>query len=117
MNSTWPLLLYPNKAVLIEQEVEHTHCDHAPLVTQGLHHVAHQHDLSEAVVDAEQRGLLLGRLLGRPHLQRRLDVDAVGASVGDEVHLELLAQVSALLADAFLDHADIHRVPAARSSL
>lgn len=42
MNSTWPLLLYPNKAVLIEQEVEHTHCDHAPLVTQGLHHVAHQ---------------------------------------------------------------------------
>lgn len=91
MNSTWPLLLYPNKAVLIEQEVEHAHRDHAPLVAQGLHHVAHEYDLPEAVVDAEQGGLFLDSLLRSPHLQRRLDVDAVGASVGDEVHLELLA--------------------------
>ena len=57
--------LYPSKAVLVEQEVEHAHRDHAPLVAQGLHHVAHEHDLLEAVVDAERGGLLPDGLLGR----------------------------------------------------
>ena len=103
VNSTCPpLLLYPSKTVLIEQEVEHAHRDHAALIAQGLHHVAHEHDFLEAVIDAEQGGLLLGGLLGSPHLQRRLDVDAVGAPVGDKVDLELFANVPALIADASL---------------
>ena len=112
MNSTWLLLLYPSKAVLVEQEVEHAHRDYAVLVAQGPHHIVHKHNLLEAVADAEQGGLLLSRLLGGPHHQRRLDVNAVGTPVGNEVYLELLANVPALLANAFLDHADVHRVPA-----
>ena len=46
-------------AVLVVQEVKHTYRGHAMLA-------AHEDGLLEAVVNAEQRSLLLGGFLGHP---------------------------------------------------
>lgn len=60
LNSTEPLLLlYPSKAVLIEQEVKHAHCDHAPPIKQGLHHIVHEHDLQWSRVPAPSTAFFL----------------------------------------------------------
>ena len=51
------------QAVRVEEEIVDAHREDAVFVADGFDHVAYEDDLLEAVVDLEQRGLLLRDLL------------------------------------------------------
>ena len=60
------------QAVRGEEEIVDAHREDAVLVADGFDHVAYEDDLLEAVVDLEQRGLLLRDLLRCGQLVRGL---------------------------------------------
>ena len=64
------------QAVRVEEEIVDAHREDAVLVADGFDHVAYEDDLLEAVVDLEQRGLLLRDLLRCGQLVCGLNVAA-----------------------------------------
>lgn len=82
------------------------------LVVDGFDHVAYEDDLLEAVVDLEQRGLLLRDLLRCGQLVRGLDVAAPVAEVRYEIDLEAFAVRHTFAGAAPVDHAHIDVVAA-----
>lgn len=64
------------QAVRVEEEIVDAHREDAVFVADGFDHVAYEDDLLEAVVDLEQRGLLLRDLLRCGQLVCGLNVAA-----------------------------------------
>ena len=100
------------QAVRVEEEIVDAHREDAVFVADGFDHVAYEDDLLEAVVDLEQRGLLLRDLLRCGQLVCGLNVAAPVAEVRHEIDLEAFAVRHTFAGAAPVDHAHIDVVAA-----